>query len=118
MKIITIDREFGGMSSSALMVVLHSGDETTDAAPYRDAVKEVSSVLGANEDVGAIVTPYDPGGWVSEDGHTAVVQGAALDVHYHERLAGLAQGREQLLLSAQQRERGAVISLATIHIAY
>ncbi|MCO5316525.1 MAG: MMPL family transporter [Solirubrobacterales bacterium] len=74
----TIDREFGGMSSSALMVVLHSEDGSSDSDQFRAAVDEVKAVLGSSEDVGRIVTPYDPGGWVSRDGRTAVVQGAAL----------------------------------------
>ncbi len=73
----TIDREFGGMSSSALMVVLHSEDETADSPAFRSAVDEVRGALSGSEDVGGIVTPYDRGGWISRDGRTAVVQGAA-----------------------------------------
>lgn len=74
----TIDREFGGMSSSALVVVLHSADGNMNSPEFRQAVASVKGILGSSEDIGGIVTPYDPGGWVSEDGRTAVVQGAAL----------------------------------------
>jgi len=73
----TIDREFGGMSSSALMVVLHSENGTVRTPEFKSAVNEVRGVLSGSSDVGGIVTPYDPGGWVSRDGRTAVVQGAA-----------------------------------------
>lgn len=73
----TINREFGGASSSALMVVLHGDGITTDAPAFRTAVREVRGVLSGSDDVRGVVTPYDPGGWISRDGRTAVVQGAA-----------------------------------------
>lgn len=73
----TIDREFGGMSSSALMVVLHSETGSTSTPEFRSAVASVQGVLSGSGDVGGVVTPYDRGGWVSRDGRTAVVQGAA-----------------------------------------
>ncbi len=71
-----IDEEFGGMSSSALMVVLHSDRHQADSPAFGEAIAEVKAVLVASEDVGRVVTP-DQGGWVSRDGRTAVVQGAA-----------------------------------------
>ncbi len=71
-----IDDEFGGMSSSALMVVLHSDSQTAGSSTFQTAVSEVGDVLAAHESVGRVVTP-DLGGWISRDGHTAVVQGAA-----------------------------------------
>lgn len=71
-----IDQQFGGMSSSALMVVLHSEEQTTGSAAFSAAVGEVRGVLGSSQDVGQVVGPGQ-GGWVSEDGHTAVIQGAA-----------------------------------------
>jgi len=71
-----IDREFDGMSSSALMVVLHSEDRAAGSPAFRAAADRVAGVLAADPDVGPVATP-DRGGWVSRDGHTAVVQGAA-----------------------------------------
>lgn len=71
-----IDEEFGGVSSSALMVVLHSDSRTARTPAFEAAVAEVGAVLAAHEDVGRVVTPEE-GGWISRDGHTAVVQGAA-----------------------------------------
>src|SRR5689334_25243917 len=40
-----IDRSFGGQSSSALMVVVHSPSKTTADAEFADAVNRVAALL-------------------------------------------------------------------------
>jgi RND superfamily putative drug exporter len=63
-----IQKNFGGLSSSALMVVLHSSSPTA----LRSAEARVDSVLRSSPRVGAITSPM-----VSPDGHTAIVTGGA-----------------------------------------
>jgi RND superfamily putative drug exporter len=82
-----IDEEFGGMSSSALMVVMSSPDRTWQDPEFRSAISEVASTLDSSPDVTAVVTPGN-GGWISEDGKTVVVQaGAASDPNQMVRAA-------------------------------
>jgi RND superfamily putative drug exporter len=71
-----IDEQFGGMSSSALMVVLHSEDQQWTDPGFKAAIGEVESTLTASDDVSAVVVPGQ-GGWISEDGKTVVVQAGA-----------------------------------------
>ena len=80
------DREFGGMSSSALMVVVAGkGGLTVGDSTFDRTVKEVRSTLAANEDVTRVVV--DPM-WTSPDGSTLVIQaGAAADSNQMVRAA-------------------------------
>ena len=80
------DSEFGGMSSSALMVVVQGQDGLKSGDPAFDrAVGEVRSTLAASDDVSRVVV--DPM-WVSPDGQTLVVQaGAASDSNQMVRAA-------------------------------
>jgi putative drug exporter of the RND superfamily len=74
-----VDREFGGLSSSALMVVVHSEHESFDSAPFWNAVARAERTLRAEPAVASVVRPQ-PGVSVSRDGRTAVIQaGAARD---------------------------------------
>ena len=74
-----MDRNFAGLSSSSLMVVVHSrelrlGDDAFDAA-----IRDTEAALRRSDAVRAVVPPA-PGVSVSADRHTAVVQaGAARD---------------------------------------
>jgi RND superfamily putative drug exporter len=83
-----IDEQFGGMSSSALMVVMQSEDQTWQQPEFAAAIDEVDSTLSSSEDVSQVVVP-GKGGWISEDGKTVVVQaGAASDPNQMVRAAG------------------------------
>ena len=72
----TVDREFGGQSSSALMVVLHSATETTADPAFKAAIAGAQRTLAADPRVTDVIAPQ-PGRSISQDGHTAVVQAGA-----------------------------------------
>ncbi len=71
-----IQRNFGGLSSSALMVVVHSQQLTASDAGFRATVARVERVLRANSHIRSIVPPH-AGSSISADGHTAVVMAGA-----------------------------------------
>ena len=82
-----IDDQFGGMSSSALMVVMSSEDQNWQGPEFRSAIDSVDETLSSSEDVSRVVVPGE-GGWISEDGKTVVVQaGAAADPNQMVRAA-------------------------------
>ena len=88
----TVDREFGGFSSSALMVVVHSADATVGDSGFDAVVADVRSTLAADPRVAGVASPQ-PGQSISRDGHTAVVQaGAAADSNEMVRAAGELKG--------------------------
>ena len=71
-----VEREFGGMSSSALMVVLHSEDKTVADPAYAAAVQRVAGILRSDSRVKSVALPRE-GVSISQDGRTAIVQGGA-----------------------------------------
>ncbi len=71
-----VDEQFGGMSSSALMVVIHSETLKSNDPAFAVAIKGAAGTLASSEDVSRVITP-DAGGWISPDGSTVVVQGGA-----------------------------------------
>ena len=71
-----VDREFGGLSSSAIQVVLHSADSVTTDPAFAQAISDASAVLAKQENIASVVAPQ-PGTSISRDGHTAVIQGGA-----------------------------------------
>ncbi|MBI4898718.1 MAG: MMPL family transporter [Actinobacteria bacterium] len=71
-----IDREFDGMSSSALMVVVHSQDLTVADSDFKHALATAQKYLMVNDAVTRVVAPR-AGTSISADGHTAVVQAGA-----------------------------------------
>lgn len=74
-----IQAEFQGLSSSALMVVVHSDDSTVADPAFQATIADVEAILGESDAVSTVVSPAD-GTSISEDGHTAIVQaGAAKD---------------------------------------
>lgn len=82
-----IDKNFAGLSSSALMVVVHSSDKTVSDPAFRAAVAKAQQTLKADSRVKGVVAPQ-PGTSVSRDGHTAIVQaGAAADANTMVRAA-------------------------------
>ena len=82
-----IDQQFGGMSSSSLMVVLHNDDLTFGEAGFNRTIDQAAAILRKSADVSNVVAPTR-GNWVSSDGHTAVIQaGAAADPNQMVRAA-------------------------------
>src|SRR5512132_975995 len=74
-----VDRNFQGLSSSALMVVVHSPDKTVSDPAFQRPRASTQKVLRADRRVRSVVAPR-PGVSISRDGRTAVVQaGAAAD---------------------------------------
>ncbi len=74
-----IDRNFNGLSSYGLMVVVHSPSATAGDPSFQATVGAVERRLRADGAVRTVVPPQ-PGSSVSPDGHTAIVQaGAARD---------------------------------------
>jgi putative drug exporter of the RND superfamily len=72
----TVDHEFGGLSSSALMVVVHSKDKTVEDPAFKAVVANAQRTLAADARVTEVV-PARPGQSISRDGHTAIVQAGA-----------------------------------------
>ena len=72
----TVDREFGGLSSSALMVVVHSTNKTATDPAFEAVVADARRVLESDPRVTDVVPPQ-PRQSISRDGHTAVIQAGA-----------------------------------------
>ena len=82
-----IDAQFNGLSSSALMVVVHSPDKTVTDPAFQRAVASTERVLKADPRITSVVAPQ-PGASISRDGHTAIVQaGAGADANTMVRAA-------------------------------
>ncbi len=71
-----IDKNVGGLSSSALQVVVHSKTQTATDPAFQAAIAKTTATLRDTEFVGRVIAPQ-PGLSISQDGHTAIVQGAA-----------------------------------------
>ncbi len=88
-----IDQNFQGLSSSALMVVVHSPAKTVADPAFARAVAASERVLRADPRVKAVVAPQ-AGTSISRDGHTAIVQaGAGADANTMVRAADDLKGR-------------------------
>jgi RND superfamily putative drug exporter len=88
-----IDRDFRGLSSSALMVVVHADDKTVGDPAFRAAVAQAQRTLAADPRVAGVVAPR-PGVSIARDGHTAVIQaGAAGDSNAMVRAADDLKGK-------------------------
>jgi RND superfamily putative drug exporter len=82
-----IDRDFAGLSSSALMIVVHAQDQTVDDPSFQRAIAKTTAVLKGDPRVQGVVAPQ-PGRSISRDGHTALIQaGAAADANTMVRAA-------------------------------
>ena len=87
-----IDANFRGLSSSALMVVVHSRTGTVSDPVFQHALASTERVLRADPRVRAVVAPR-AGASISRDGHTAIVQaGAAADANTMVRAADDLKG--------------------------
>jgi putative drug exporter of the RND superfamily len=67
-----IQANFAGLSSSALMVVIHSPRLTTGDSGFRQTLSRVEQVLQRSSQIRSVVTPRGAQS-ISADGHTAVV---------------------------------------------
>ena len=71
-----LDRNFDGLSSSALQVVVHSPEKTMRDPAFKTAVADAQAILDDDERVTQVIPPR-PQMSISRDGHTAVVQAGA-----------------------------------------
>jgi len=71
-----VDRNFNGLSSSALQVVVHSTDKKVSDPEFQATVARVESVLRRDDRVSTVVPPRS-GQSISRDQRTAVVQAGA-----------------------------------------
>ena len=82
-----VDQNFHGLSSSALMVVVHADRATVSDAPFKRALTSAQSTLKRDRRVSRVVPPH-AGTSISRDGHTAIIQaGAAADPNTMVRAA-------------------------------
>jgi putative drug exporter of the RND superfamily len=74
-----IQKNFGGLASSAPIVVIHSANLTANAPAFRATVGKAEAVLRSDSRISTVVSPR-PGVSISSDGHTAlIVAGAKQD---------------------------------------
>ena len=63
---------FGGNSSAAVQVVVHSNDRTVDSPDVQRTITAVADVFAGDTRFGAIIAPQ-PGMSISPDGHTGIL---------------------------------------------
>ncbi len=73
-----LDKQFGGASSYALQVAVHSSTLSSEDPAFRKTVASVEKTLAGDSAVRAVVPPQ-PGSTISQDGHTAIVVGTAAE---------------------------------------
>ena len=78
-----VQREFAGMSSAALQVVVHDESGSVTSGRGKEVVDRAVSMLRADDRVSRVVPPR-PGVSVSRDGRTALVQAGAADANTNE----------------------------------
>ncbi len=71
-----INHNFGGQSSAALMVVVHSSAAKVGDARFTATVDRVAGILRADRRVASVALPR-AGFSISQDGHTAIVSAGA-----------------------------------------
>jgi putative drug exporter of the RND superfamily len=71
-----IQANFAGLSSSALMVVVHSTTQTVSDAGFRSTLADVERMLRTNPHVASVSVPRS-GSTISSDHHTAIVTAGA-----------------------------------------
>ncbi len=82
-----VQKEFGGLNSTGLMVVLHSNSLTSSDPAFQRTVAAVSARLKQDDRVASVAAPQ-AGSTISRDGRTAVVMaGAAADANTMVRAA-------------------------------
>ncbi len=78
-----VQREFAGMSSAALQVVVHVDSGTVTSGQGKQVVDQAVGLLRADDRVSQVVPPQ-PGTSVSSDGQTALIQAGAEDPNTNE----------------------------------
>jgi RND superfamily putative drug exporter len=78
-----VQREFGGLSSAGLQVVVHSDSGPVTAGAGKDATERAVELLKSDPRIASVIPPT-PGVSISRDGRTAVVQGGAGDANPNE----------------------------------
>ncbi len=92
-----VQRNFGGLSSSAPIVVVHSAALTTSSPAFRATVAKAEAILRSDSRI-ATVAPPRPGVSISRDGHTAlIVAGAKGDPTTMVAAADTLKGKLQQL---------------------
>jgi len=87
-----IDKQFAGLSSAALQVVVHSNRHTIHDPTVQAVITRAEQLLRADDRISRVVPPT-AGVSVSRDGHTAVIQaGAAGDTNAMVRAADALKG--------------------------
>jgi len=82
-----VQREFAGLNSTGLMVVVHSADLTTASPRFAQTIRRVAAQLRTDGRVASVQLPA-AGTTISRDGHTAIVMaGAAADANEMVRAA-------------------------------
>jgi putative drug exporter of the RND superfamily len=71
-----IQENFGGLSSSGPIVVVHSPTLTTSSPAFRNTLAEAEAILRSDSRIATVVPPR-PGVSISRDGHTALVLAGA-----------------------------------------
>ena len=71
-----IQKNFRGLSSSALMVVIHSQRATARSPQFQQTVARVEQILRGDHRAASVQSPQ-PGSSISADGHTAIVTAGA-----------------------------------------
>ena len=86
-----IQRNFGGLASSAPIVVIHSPTLTTSSPAFRATVAKADAILRSDSRIATVVPPRS-GVSISRDGHTALV------------VAGARSGRGGCVLRVEHQE--------------
>ncbi len=73
-----VDRNFQGLSSSALQVVVHSPTKSVSDPAFQRTITSAQRTLKADPRVASVIAPQ-PGLSISRDGHTAVIQAGAAE---------------------------------------
>jgi RND superfamily putative drug exporter len=98
-----IDRDFEGLGSYGLVVVIHAQDETVSDPGFRRTLRRVQAKLTGNSAVTTVVPPR-AGVSISADRHTAVIRaGAARNADEMVHAAGELKGPLAKLGSADVR---------------
>ena len=66
--------EDSGLSPASEVVLVQSDELTVDDPQFAGTVDDLTSALGKIDAVGSVSSPLRPGGTVSEDGHSALVE--------------------------------------------
>jgi RND superfamily putative drug exporter len=90
-----VQREFAGLSSAALMVVLHRADGPVLEGPGAEAVRGATALLEADPRISGVVAPQ-PGLSVSQDARTAIVQAGAATASTNELVRAADDLKEPL----------------------